>query len=139
MDRKRNDRIRMKMKKILLVGLAALTLSGCADQNLYKEAIIGRIDQDPDIKDYKIDPDDMASCVVDKSSKKMPGLFAFDPDRMMAYRNYAKLLTVKGAEDPEKAMQEVKTSFGSAKAVSEAHTNYTNSFMMCIEVLVQKQ
>ncbi len=128
----------MRMKKIILLTLLATALSGCADRDQYEQAILIDIDKDQDIKDYKLGVEDMASCIVEQSAKNMPGMFPLDPDRMMAYRNYAKMLTLKESEDPQKTLEELKVSFGSAKAMSDAHNNYTQSVMSCVETLVQK-
>lgn len=126
------------MKKILLVTFATLILSGCAEKSQYEQAILEQIQQDQDIKDYKLDPETMVQCIVDLSSKNMPGIFAYDPKRLQAYRNYSKMLTVGKSEHPEQVLAELRIDFGSPKALAEAHSNYTESVMECIASLLAK-
>jgi outer membrane biogenesis lipoprotein LolB len=80
------------MKKLLLISLAALLLPACADKKQYEQAVLEQMQKEQDIKDYKIAPEYMTKCVVDTTSENMPGIFAFDPKRLMAYRNYTKIL-----------------------------------------------
>jgi hypothetical protein len=119
------------MKKLLLISLSTLLLSACADKNQYEQAVLEQMQKEKDIKDYKITPEYMTKCVVDTTSQNMPGIFAFDPKRLMAYRNYTKMLTLTNSSDPKKTLEELRTDFGSAKDLAEAHTNYTESLMEC--------
>ena len=82
------------MKKLLLVSLVALLLPACADRNQYEQAILEQMQKEQDLKDYKITPEYMTKCVLESSTQNMPGIFALDPKRLMAYRNYAKMLTL---------------------------------------------
>ncbi len=124
------------MKKLLLISLSALLLSGCADKKEYEETVLQQMQMEKDIKDYKLSPERMAKCVVDTSSSKMPGIFEFDPKRMMAYRNYTKMLTLSSSKDPKKTLEELRNDFGSAKELADAHTNYTESQMDCLSALI---
>lgn len=126
------------MKKIALFGLSALMLTGCADKNQYEQAVLEQMQADKDIKDYKIEPQHMTDCVVDLSSKKMPGLFPLDPSRLTAYRNYTKMLTLTDSEDPQKTLEDLRTSFGSPQALADAHRNYTESVMNCLSAIVME-
>jgi len=72
------------------------------------------------------------------TSENMPGFFPADPNRMTAYRNYAKMLTLSESKDPKKTLEELRTDFGSAKALAEAHSNYTESLMNCISAVVME-
>lgn len=126
------------MKKIALFGLSALMLTGCADKNQYEQAVLEQMQADKDIKDYKIEPQHMADCVVDLSSKKMPGLFPLDPARLTAYRNYSKMLTLTDAEDQQKTLEDLRTSFGSPQSLADAHRNYTESVMNCLSAIVME-
>ena len=127
------------MKKILLLTLAALILPGCAEKSQYEQAVLEQVQQDQDIKDYKLDPERMARCVVDLTSSKMPGMFPYDPKRLEAYRNYSKMLTLNKAEHPEQVLAELRNDFGSPKALAEAHSNYTESMMNCIASLLAEK
>ncbi|MEI8207868.1 MAG: hypothetical protein D0528_05390 [Methylococcales bacterium] len=126
------------MKKILLLSLAALLLPACADKNQYEQAVLEQMKKEADIKDYKITPEYMAKCVVDTTAKNMPGLFPVDPTRLTAYRNYTKMLTLTESQDPKKVLEELRTDFGSAKALAEARTNYTESLMECYTAVISE-
>jgi len=127
------------MKKLLLLSLAALLLSGCADKNNYEAAVLADVkrDESKDKKDYKVDPEKMASCIVEASSANMHGLFAFDPERLTAYRNYTKMLTLPNSADPKKTMEELQNDFGSPQELLEARSNYIESQMACLESFVE--
>ena len=126
------------MKKLLLISLIALLLPACADKNQYEQAVLEQMQKEQDIKDYKINPEHMTKCVVDTTSQNMPGIFAFDPKRLMAYRNYTKMLTLNKSADPKKILEELRTDFGSARDLSEAHTNYTESLMECYSAVISE-
>jgi hypothetical protein len=80
----------------------------------------------------------MAKCIVDTTANNMPGIFAFDPTRLTAYRNYTKMLTLSKAADPKKTLEELRTDFGSAKGLSEAHSNYSESVMECYSAMISE-
>ncbi|WP_262966899.1 hypothetical protein [Methylobacter psychrophilus] len=126
------------MKKLLLISLSVLLLPACADKNQYEQAVLEQMQKEADIKDYKITPEYMTKCVVDTTSQNMPGIFAFDPTRMTAYRNYAKMLTLTNSTDPKKTLEELRVEFGSAKDLAEAHTNYTESLMECYSAVISE-
>jgi len=126
------------MKKLLLISLSALLLPACADKNQYEQAVLEQMQKEQDIKDYKITPEYMTKCVVETTSQKMPGLFPFDPKRLTAYRNYTKMLTLTKSADPKKTLEELRTDFGSAKDLAEAHTNYTESLMECYSAVISE-
>lgn len=126
------------MIKILLLCISALLLSSCADKEQYRQAILAQMQNEQDVKDYKIDPEKMAKCVLDLSAKKMPGGFPLDPDRMMAYRNYSKMLSMSTAKDKKKTFDELRTTFGSPRELAEAHSNYTESVMNCFTAILME-
>ncbi len=126
------------MKKRALILLVALFLSACSDKENYHQAVLEQMKTEQDVKDYKIAPEKMADCIVDLSSKEMPGLFAFDPARLTAYRNYVKMLNLTKSKDPKKTMAELRTTFGSAKALADAHSNYTQAMMECISAVLME-
>jgi hypothetical protein len=126
------------MKKKLLILLCALLLTACADKNQYEQAVLAQMQKEKDVTDYKIPPEDMVSCVVAQSAGKMPGVFAFDPTRLTAYRNYARMLSPEAAKDPKVEMEQLRAAFGSPEALAEAHTNYTESVVECYSVVISK-
>lgn len=127
------------MKKLLLLSLAALLLSGCADKNNYEAAVLADVkrDESKDKKDYKVDAEKMASCIVNMSSQNMPGLFGLDPERLTAYRNYTKMLTLAESPDPKKTMEELRNEFGSVQKLTEARSNYIESQLECLASFVE--
>lgn len=124
------------MKKLLLISLSTLLLAGCADKQQYEQTVLEQMQLEKDIKDYKLSPERMAKCVVDTTSKNMPGVIDLDPKRLIAYRNYTKMLTLSSSKDPKKTLDELRTDFGSAKELAEAHANYTESQMDCLAALI---
>ncbi|MCK5898260.1 MAG: hypothetical protein KAG10_09895 [Methylococcales bacterium] len=126
------------MKKRLSLLLLPLLLCACSDQNQYEATVLTEMQQEKDLKDYKIDPQEMTTCVVDLTSKKMAGLFPFDPARMEAFQNYTSMLTISQAKDPKKTMIELSKRFGSPKALQEARINYTENVGNCLASLIMK-
>lgn len=127
------------MKKILLLSAVALLLTGCSDKNNYTAAVLAELERDQKTegaKDYNVPADKMADCIVDASSKNMAGVFAFDPARLTAYRNYTKMLTLTQSADPKKTLDELREAFGSAKKLMEARSNYTESELECLTLFV---
>ena len=124
------------MKKIIvLIGLVGL-ITGCAEKEEYENSVLEQMKIDRDISDYKISPENMTECVVETSSKKMPGLVAIDPTRKMAYKNYTKMLKLNQSQDPKKTLEELRVDFGSAKELAAAHANYSESIVECMSGLV---
>lgn len=126
------------MKKKLLIILLPLFLVACADKEHYEQVVLEEMEKEQDVKDYKIDPKYMAKCVIDTTYLKMPGFFVFDPNRLTAYRNYAKMLTMAKAKDPKKTLEELRKEFGSPEELSKAHTNYTESIMDCYTAILHE-
>lgn len=127
------------MKKILLFSFVVLLLAGCTDKNNYEAAVLADLENDAKNappKDYKIPLDKMASCIVEATSAHMPGLFGFDPDRLSAYRNYTKMLTLGKSQDPKKTMEELRNEFGSPQALIEARGLYIESQLECLSTFV---
>jgi len=123
------------MKK-LLTGLVLIILAGCAEKQEYEQAVLEQMQVDKDIKDYKISPEIMTKCVVQTSTGNMPGLFAYDPERLKAYKNYTKMITLNSSNDPKKTLEELRTDFGSPKELASAHAVYMESVVQCMEGLV---
>lgn len=123
-------------KKLLLIALSSLLLSACSDRNQYEQAVLDQMRMEKDIQDYKLSPERMAKCVVDTTIGNMPGLFMFDPNRMAALRSYTKMINLTSSKDPKKTLEELRNEFGSAKALAEAHANFTESQMDCLSALI---
>lgn len=126
------------MKKILLICSIALFLTACSDKQAYEAAVLAEMQGEKDLIDYNVDPEQMTKCVVELSSKEMPGVFPFDPDRLMTYQKYTKMLTMNSIEDKQKMLEDLRTLFGSPKELAEAHGNYTTSVMDCLAAIIKK-
>lgn len=126
------------MKKLLLICTAALFLTACSDKQAYEAAILAEMQQEKDLKDYKLDPQEMTDCVLELSAKEMPGVFPFDPDRLSSYQKYTKMLTMRTVKDKQKMLEELRTLFGSPKELAAAHSNYTISVMDCLAGIIKK-
>lgn len=126
------------MKKVLLV-LITMLVVGCADKAEYEQAVLEQVAKDKDVQDYKIEPERMVECIVETSSKDMPGMVAFDPERRQAYKNYTKMLKLYASNDPKKELEELRSAFGSPKALADAHANYAESMVECVSGLVTSE
>ncbi|MEI6744695.1 MAG: hypothetical protein WCL34_01955 [Methylococcaceae bacterium] len=127
------------MKKIVLISIVTLMFTGCSDKNNYNAAVLAELSRDQKVegaKEYNVPQDKMADCIVEASAKNMDGIFAFDPARLTAYRNYTKMLTLTQSEDPKKTLDELREAFGSAKNLMEARNNYTESELECLTLFV---
>lgn len=142
------------MKKVLIILFPALLLTGCADKEQYKQAVLAEmqkeqaLQKEQKVRDYVISVDKLTECVVDTSSVKMPGAFPFDPTRLTAYRNYTKMLAYRGmaselavkkTANPQQALEEARKKliedFGSGQALSEAMSNYAQSIEDCYSAI----
>lgn len=126
------------MKKILLISMAALFASACAEKSEYEAAVLEEMKQEQDVKDYHIDPELMAKCVIDTTTEKMPGFFGLDPYRRQTYKHYTKMLTLAKSEDPQKTLDELRKDFGSPKGLADAHSNFTESMMNCYSAIMAR-
>ncbi|OQK15298.1 hypothetical protein AU255_17650 [Methyloprofundus sedimenti] len=123
------------MKKILIISLSALILTACSEQEEYQETVLEQIKNDSDIQSYHLEPETVTKCIVELSSKKMPGIVPFDPMRKAAYKGYTKMISTKTSEKPEEILKELRESFGSAQGLSDAHRNYTSSYLECMSTV----
>jgi len=132
------------MKKQLLILMSAALLTACAEKEEYQQAVLADIQKEralqkeQNLKEYSAEPEELARCVVDTSANNMSGIFAYDPDRLMAYRNYTKMLTLAKSKDPKKTLEELRTDFGSPKALAEANSNYSESMMQCYSAIISR-
>lgn len=127
------------MKKILIIGLSALILVACSEKQEYEQTVLALIKNDPDIKSYHLDPERVTDCIVDLSSKKMPGIAPFEPRRTKAYKGYTKMIAIKTSNNPEQVLSELRESFGSARGLADAHRNYAESYLECISSVTTRE
>ena len=140
------------MKQFALVFFCALLLTGCTDEkNQYQEHVLKLMKTDQDLIDYKLDPEEITSCVVDMSGKNMIGFVSWDPRRAAIYLAYIRLIQFKlnlttlsnQAEkstqtNPQNELNELREIFGSAQALADAHRNFSDSVLGCFESLTSK-
>lgn len=126
----------VQMYKILAVASMFLLMVGCDEQKQYKQAVFEQMQAEKDLVDYGVDIEDMTSCVVDKSSKSMPGFAPFEPMRKQAYSNYQKMLQLTKSQDAKKTMEELRQAFGSAKGLADAHANYSEAVVECMTSII---
>jgi len=95
------------MKKITLIVLVALLTAACAkkEKTGLREVLVARFSDDQDLKDYKLDPGEVADCVIDEISSSLPG-FAGDPRRAEFFSAYERFLNVKSSQDAEAAIRQ---------------------------------
>ena len=126
------------MKKLALISLSILTLAACSEKEEYHQTILDLASNDADVRSYHIDPATMADCIVDLSSKKMPGTLPFEPRRADAYKGYTKMISLKTSKNPAEVLNELRESFGSAKGLAKAHMNYSESYLECMSTLTNR-
>lgn len=125
-------------KQWVICAVLALNLTACADKKNYEAAVLEDVKKEKDLETYHIEPEHMADCVIDTTYQKMPGFFPFHPDRLVAYRNYAKMLSVAKSSDPKKTLEELRKEFGSPQELAKAHSIYTESVMDCFSAITQE-
>jgi hypothetical protein len=121
------------MKKLILPIFMALSVVGCAkkEKTGLRDVLIERFKDDQDLKDYKLDPGQVADCVVDEIASSLPG-FAGDPRRAEFFRAYERFLSVKSSADAEQGIAEFERLFGSAQKARQAATSITDHIMTCM-------
>lgn len=124
------------LARLLFVLSFILLLAACSEKKQYEEAVLAEMQSESDIKDYKLDPATMTKCVVESTSRKMPGVFFADPERLKTYLSYTKMLSLKAAKDPQKVMEELRVEFGTPQGLAEARGNYTQSLVDCQTTLI---
>ncbi len=129
----------MTLKKtLLLLPLCLACLTGCSEKKNFEAAVLTKMQNDPDLKDYHIQPERMRDCVVETVGANMPGLFFADPDRLKAYQAYTKMLTLKDSTDPQKMLADLRNDFGSAKGLTDANRNFSESVLLCQTALTSE-
>lgn len=123
------------MKYLLMLSIV-FVVTGCADKQEFEQVVLEKMKIEKDIKDYKIDPEEMTKCVTSKTAMKMDGIFPGDTRRMQAYKNYIKMITLTESSDPKKTLDELRTDFGSPKGLADAHANYAECIVECLSGLV---
>jgi hypothetical protein len=122
------------MSRILPLIALALLLGACdakKQQVGLREAVLAKLQKDPDLKDYKLDPGPIADCVVQAVSDEAPSIPG-DPRRDTYFQAYTKIFNVDSPADADAIVQEYKEFFGSEKAAREAALRITDHIMSCM-------
>lgn len=127
------------MKKLLIAFCAVVLLAACTtkEKTGLKESLVAKLKDDPDLKDYKLEPDPIADCVVREIVETLPG-FAGDPRRDKFFEAYTRFVNVKTPREAEQSITDYQELFGSAKLAREAATNITNHMMTCMGLAIEK-
>lgn len=121
------------MKKLLFAMLAASALTGCGRQEklTLEQALLAKMEADSDLKDYKIDPQEMAACVLNEIADSLP-VMAVDTRRGAYYDAYAKFLTITTPQEAKKAIDEATPLFGTPQDARKAAFSITDHVMTCM-------
>jgi hypothetical protein len=128
------------MNKFYIAILLALSLLSCSDSKEVvdlKQALTAKLADDSDLTDYKLDPADVADCIVsqiaDKSST-LPG----HPPRQQIFEAYAKFVSVKSPGEAQKTVDQYKDLFGGVKESQAAAMEVTEYIMDCMGQAIEK-
>jgi hypothetical protein len=127
----------MKGKFSLVLVLALLAACAGKEQSDLREALLAKLQDDSDLKDYNLDPGEIADCVVNDLTDDLPG-FPGDPRRKQYLTAYARFYSVKGSGDFEKVAEEYKDLFGSVKAAHQAALRMTDYIMTCMGQAIER-
>ena len=121
------------MKKIVILSFVVLSAIGCAkkEKTGLRDTLVERFREDQDLKDYKLDPEQVADCVVDEIASSLPG-FAGDPRRPQFFEAYERFLSVKSQAEAEQSLKDFTRLFGSPEAARVAATSITDHIMTCM-------
>jgi hypothetical protein len=143
------------MKKIMLLFMV-LFLVGCSEsRDKYEETVYRLFENEQDLIDYSIDPMSFSKCVVDLSGKNMSGFVNFDPRRATEYKLYSDLVNFKIITEnyssrfdktfhtmdevaPKDLLDRLKRDFGSPRGLSDAHRNFSESVLTCVQSFVSR-
>lgn len=126
------------MKKLSILILGALLISGCANEerNQFQDKLAARLATDPDLKDYQIDSNELAECVVSEIAKTLPG-FRGTPARRPYWQAYLNFESARNGGEASQAIQQAKDIFGSEQKASAAALSITEYIMHCMGKLIE--
>ena len=129
----------MKKNLSILMIAAILLLAGCdRGKSGLEQALAESFRDDQDLKDYKIDPDEMAACVAGEIAGSIPGLPGA-PQRKAYFEAYTKMIKVTANnQDPQQVLEENKEVFGSVRKAREAAFGVTSHILDCMGKLVEQ-
>jgi hypothetical protein len=126
------------MKKIIMLLSTLLLFAACSkERSEYEVLLVEQFSKDQDVKDYKLDPEDMASCVADQISDDIPG-FSGSPIFENYFKGYKLLLRPENPSEIPERMKQAEEIFGSRKATSQARLEVTNHTLFCMPQVSEK-
>lgn len=128
------------MKKMMIVIVAALSLTACGtskEQQDLKQILTDKFKDDSDLKDYKLNPEDIADCVVANISQDAPPIPG-DPKRDRYFAAYTQFAAAKSPTDAEKAVKDYQDVFGGLKEARAAANTVTDHIMSCMGKAIEK-
>ncbi|HLF96145.1 MAG TPA: hypothetical protein VI457_03295 [Methylococcaceae bacterium] len=126
------------MKKLLPVLAALLTLAACGHKEKLslEEALLANLKNDQDLKDYKLDPQEVADCAMEAISDSLP-VMPTDPRRAQYFEAYAQFLSSPSSpEEAHRMIEGQKELFGSVQAARQAALSITDHIMTCMGLLI---
>lgn len=128
------------MKIFIATVFAVGLLTGCSDQPKqgFREALVAKLAEDPDLKDYQLSPELIADCVVAEVAENAPGIPG-DPRREAYFGAYAKFVAVPESADPRPVIAAAKDIFGSEAAAREAALGVTEHILTCMGKAVERE
>jgi hypothetical protein len=125
------------MKKLFSAFCVALLLFGCSKgKDELEVALVAKFKDDQDLKDYHLDPKNIADCVIEQIADALPG-FPGDPRRNRFFEAHAHFINASNPGDAEKAVTDYQELFGSADKAREAAMNITTHIMTCMSIAME--
>lgn len=116
---------------LMIVMISALVACASKEQTDLRTALVARLGEDSDLKDYSLDPEEIADCIVHDLSDDLPG-FPGDPKRQEYLKAYTQFVSASGSGDASAAVEQHKALFGSAKEAMSAALKLTDYTMSCM-------
>ncbi len=126
------------MKKLVILTLTAVLLSACAskERDEFQQKLAARLATDPDLKDYNLDPNEVAECVTSEIAKTLPG-FRGSPARKPYWEAYAAFESARTTGEALTTVKRYKDVFGSEQRASAAALSITEYIMHCMGNLIE--
>jgi hypothetical protein len=122
------------MKKIVFLLFTAVFLIACTqskEKTGLREALIEKLKDDQDLKDYKLDSGDMADCIVSEITDGAPGIPG-DPRRTRYLEAYTKFVSARSPADAEQAIKDYQDLFDGPKGTHAAVAKISDYEMSCM-------
>ncbi|MDD5036839.1 MAG: hypothetical protein PHE55_19095 [Methylococcaceae bacterium] len=129
------------MKKIMTMLFAALLLTACGnskEQQSLKQVLTEKFKDDSDLKDYKLNPEDIADCVVNAVSDNVPSNIPGDQKRARYFQAYTLFVGAKSPGELDKTAKEYQDIFGGIQETHAAAATVSDYIMSCMGLAIEK-